>query len=85
MNSSDRDRIGDRYVSVPAPLAADATIQDWYDEYSGRFRVAAAVTNPLVGHDFGYQGVFDTEWRVADGSHVTDELLRSTSLPGDRR
>lgn len=78
-------RFGSRYVSVPAPLAADATLQDWYDEYAGRFRVAAAVTNPLVGHVFGYQGVFDTKWREADEDHVTDTPVRSVSLPEDHR
>lgn len=74
-------RFGDRYVSVPAPLAADATLQDWYDEYAGRFRVAAAVTNPLIGHVFGYQGVFDTEWRET-GDHMIDTPVRSVGLPG---
>ncbi|WP_435151544.1 DUF4166 domain-containing protein [Haladaptatus sp. DFWS20] len=78
-------RVGERYVSLPEPLTADATLQDWYDEYAGRFRVTAAVTNPLAGHIFGYQGVFDNELRNADGNRATDTTIRRVRLPGESR
>lgn len=74
-------RFGDRFISVPAPLAVNAVLQDWYDEYAGRFRVAASITNPLAGHVFGYQGVFDNEWRDETPTDDTDEPVRHSSLP----
>ncbi|SIQ75043.1 protein of unknown function [Haladaptatus litoreus] len=74
-------RVGDRYVPFPKPLTADATLQDWYDEYAGRFRVAATVTNPFAGHIFGYQGTFDNDWQKADENRLTNRRLGSIRLP----
>lgn len=78
-------RVGDRYVPIPDLLTAEASLRDWYDDYAECFRVGASVTNPIVGHIFGYQGSFQNSWEEASASErrVTDPALRGVRLPGD--
>lgn len=72
-------RIGDQYQQIPALLAAESTVRDYYDEAAGRYRASATITQPLVGHVFGWQGRFDNEWRVAE---QVDPAAGSFTLPG---
>ena len=59
-------RLRDRYVELPSLLAVDGQLRDWYDDDRDRFRVAADVTNPLVGQVIGYEGTFENEFRAAE-------------------
>ncbi|WP_192498278.1 DUF4166 domain-containing protein [Halorussus halophilus] len=80
-------RVGERYVPIPDLFSAEASLRDWYDDYADCFRVGAAVTNPIAGHVFGYQGSFQNSWGEAslDAERVTDPTLREVRLPGARR
>jgi hypothetical protein len=76
-------RIGGRYVSLPAPLAVDGRLRDWYDDADDRFRVSAAITTPLLGTVFEYEGAFENEFRTIDGDDTPQSALGSIELPGE--
>lgn len=73
------------YLSLPEPLWVDAVARDWYDEGAGRYRIGATITNPLVGHVFGYAGVFDLEREAPSDRRVSHPSLRSVDLPAEDR
>ncbi len=73
-------RLGDRYVELPELCSINGRLCDWYDDERGRFRVAADITNPLVGQVIGYEGSFETEYRSAQ---PTASALGSIALPGE--
>ncbi|RQG93985.1 DUF4166 domain-containing protein [Natrarchaeobius chitinivorans] len=75
-------RIGGRYVTLPGPLSADGRLRDWYDEEVGQYRVAAEITNPLLGAVFGYEGAFDHEFRPLEGDQPPPAALDGLDLPG---
>ena len=64
-------RLGNRYVPLPGPLAADVEVRDRYDENDERYHVTATVENDLVGHMLGYQGTF-TQNQTASGGTPDD-------------
>lgn len=66
-------RLGNRYVPLPGPLAADVVVRDRYDERDEQYHVTATVENSLVGHMLGYRGTFTQEQTADDG---TPEELR---------
>lgn len=79
-------RVGGRYVRLPAALAVDGSLRDWYDEPTDRFRVTASITNPLLGEVFGYRGHFVSEFRAVasvPADAVPETALDAVSLPGD--
>ena len=84
-----RLEVGDQWVRawdyhpLPEPLWVDAVTRDWYDEGAERHRIGATITNPLVGHVFGYTGVFDLEREPASDERVTHPALRSVDLPAE--
>jgi hypothetical protein len=42
-------------------LTGHARVREWFDDTSGRFRIEVNVTNPIIGHIFGYQGSFTVD------------------------
>lgn len=74
-------RMGGRYVQFPGPLSIDGELRDWFDDDRGRFRVTAAVDNPLVGTVFGYDGSFENAFRPV-GDATTRSSLGGVELPG---
>lgn len=76
-------RIGGRYVELPDALSIDGSLRDWYDDDRDRFRVAAEITNPLVGRVVGYDGTFDNEFRSTARS-ATTAALEAIELPGEK-
>ncbi|OAQ53181.1 hypothetical protein HTG_06815 [Natrinema mahii] len=79
-------RAGGRYVALPGPLSVDGRLRDWYDDDSDRFRVAADITNPIVGTVFGYTGRFESDFRAVDRDAAarTRSDLGGVDLPGER-
>jgi hypothetical protein len=73
------------YVPLPEPLWVDAVARDWYDEGAGRHRIGATISNPLAGHVFGYQGVFDLEREPASDERPSHPSMRSVDLPREDR
>nr|WP_254282299.1 DUF4166 domain-containing protein [Haloarcula salina] len=65
-------RLGNRYVPLPGPLAADVEVRDRYDESDERYHVTATVENGVVGHMLGYRGTFTQE--QTDGDGTPDDL-----------
>ncbi|MFN3215842.1 MAG: DUF4166 domain-containing protein [Acidimicrobiales bacterium] len=45
----------------PRALTGHARVREWFDDIAGCFRIEVDVTNPIVGHVFGYQGSFTIE------------------------
>lgn len=76
-------RVGGRYVPLPGPLAVDADLRDRYDDDAERFRVAAEISNPLIGRVFAYEGAFESEFRPVDGDATTSSALGGVALPGE--
>ncbi|MBZ6495129.1 DUF4166 domain-containing protein [Natrinema longum] len=76
-------RIGGRYLALPSPLSVDGRLRDWYDDEADRFRVAASITNPLLGRVFGYDGAFENELRPSDGDATARPALGGIALPGE--
>ncbi|SEQ81432.1 DUF4166 domain-containing protein [Natrinema salaciae] len=76
-------RVNGRYVELPSPLSVDGTLRDWYDDDAGRFRVSAAITNPLLGTVFGYDGVFENDLRPATRAVTGRPPLGGIELPGE--
>ena len=55
--------------TFPLLLSGVATVCEWYDDATNRFRIEVAVHNRRWGPLFGYRGSFDVEWRpVPQGS-----------------
>lgn len=55
--------------TFPAIFSGEANVCEWYDERTARFCIDVRVTNRRWGPLFGYNGVFDVEWRsVPDGA-----------------
>jgi hypothetical protein len=79
-------RLGRRYLPVPGPLGARGTLRDGYDEDAKRYRVAAAIGNPLLGDVFAYEGGFANRFEEASAEHrdatATESRLGDLRLPG---
>lgn len=45
----------------PRPLTGHARVREWFDDTADCFRIDVDVTNPIIGHIFGYQGSFTIE------------------------
>ena len=71
------------YHALPEPLWVDAVARDWYDEGAGRYRIGATITNPLVGHVFGYTGVFDVEREAPSDERASHPTVRRIDLPDE--
>lgn len=54
-------RVGDQYLPLPGPLAADVTVRDHYDDAAERYGVHAGLRSPLVGEIVTYDGRFTQE------------------------
>ncbi|WP_306054928.1 DUF4166 domain-containing protein [Natronococcus wangiae] len=76
-------RIGERYLALPETLSADGRLRDWYDDAAGRYRVAAEITNPLLGTVFGYEGTFENEFRSRETVESPTSALDEIDLPGE--
>ncbi|WP_226482278.1 DUF4166 domain-containing protein [Natrinema amylolyticum] len=78
-------RVGGRYLEFPSPLSVDGRLRDWYDDDDGRFRVSAAIINPLLGTVFEYEGTFENEFRPreADTDTAPPSALGGVDLPGE--
>ncbi len=76
-------RAGDTYVALPDPLSVDGQLRDWYDDESDRFRVAAEITNPLIGTVFGYTGTFESDFQAIDREAAPRSALGGVDLPGE--
>ncbi|MDF9747707.1 DUF4166 domain-containing protein [Natrinema salsiterrestre] len=76
-------RIGGRYFALPAPLAVDGRLRDWYDDEDDRFRVSAAITTPLFGTVFEYEGAFRNEFRPLEDRATPRPALGGVDLPGE--
>ncbi|MFF2479539.1 DUF4166 domain-containing protein [Paenibacillus sp. NPDC058071] len=48
----------------PRRLTGMADVCEWYDDTTERYRISVAVTNPLLGNIFRYEGSFTVEWRA---------------------
>lgn len=46
----------------PMFFSGRAQVREWFDESSGKFRIAMRVDNPTWGPLFGYNGAFDVEY-----------------------
>ena len=75
-------RASDRYLRLPGVMTAGGTLRDRYDDDAGEFRVAAEITNPLVGPVFGYRGSFDSEFRAIPAERTPESSLGGVALPG---
>lgn len=76
-------RVGGRYLALPSPLAVDGRLRDWFDDEDGRFRVSAAITNPVLGTVFEYEGAFRNEFRALAASAPPPSTLGGVALPGE--
>lgn len=76
-------RVGGRYLALPDALAVDGRLRDWYDDGIDRFRVAAEITNPVLGTVFGYEGTFENTLRPIDRDATTRSTLGDVDLPGE--
>ncbi|MCU1686284.1 MAG: hypothetical protein JWQ81_7023 [Amycolatopsis sp.] len=47
---------------VPQPIVGVASVDEWFDEASGLFRIEVAVVNGRFGPLFGYEGGFDAKF-----------------------
>ncbi|TYL39774.1 DUF4166 domain-containing protein [Natronococcus pandeyae] len=78
-------RVGERYLALPEHLSTDGRLRDWYDDAMEEYRVAAEITNPLLGTVFGYEGTFENEFRSREtGTDDPPEAaLDGIDLPGE--
>lgn len=76
-------RLAGRYLALPGPLSVETTLRDGYDDDDEEFRVAAEITNPLIGQVFGYRGTFENEFRDADANAPTSSSLVEVELPAE--
>ncbi|MBN6038669.1 DUF4166 domain-containing protein [Amycolatopsis sp. 195334CR] len=53
-----RLREGPLRTVLPARVSGTATVDEWFDEEIGQFRIQVEVTNPRFGPVFGYHGRF---------------------------
>lgn len=72
---------GDQRVSglpgsprCPELLTGRATVHEWYDEVTERFRIDVRVTNRVVGPVIGYRGSFTTAYLPIDDDGVPQHV-----------
>ena len=58
----------------PMFFSGVARVCEWFDEGSGRFRIAVEVSNRRWGKLFGYRGTFDAEWTPCDPGQVPSHV-----------
>jgi hypothetical protein len=46
----------------PTFFSGVATVCEWFDDTTGRYRIDVSVSNRFWGPLFGYRGSFDVEW-----------------------
>ena len=61
--------------TFPLLLSGVATVCEWYDDATNRFRIEVAVHNRRWGPLFGYRGSFDVEWRPAPRGSTLKAIL----------
>lgn len=71
-------RVGERYLRLPGPMAADLEVRDRYDEGDERFHVTATVESALAGRMFTYRGAFTQTFEACDP--VPEDLRPSAGL-----
>jgi hypothetical protein len=49
-------------VSLPRALTGTATVDEWFDDRSGQFRIEVAVVHARFGPVFGYEGSFSARY-----------------------
>ena len=59
----------------PLLFSGVAEVREWFDDVSGRFRIAVNVRNRTWGPLFGYQGTFNVEWRPVEAGSVPPHIL----------
>ncbi|WP_224449573.1 DUF4166 domain-containing protein [Haloprofundus salilacus] len=71
-------RRGDRYVRLPALLAASVEVRERYDDADERYHVDAVVENRLAGHVLSYRGTFTQETETLET--IPDEFRPTRGL-----
>jgi hypothetical protein len=56
----------------PMLFSGIASVCEWFDDASGRYRIEVEVRNKLWGPLFGYSGAFDVEWVNVDAGEVPE-------------
>lgn len=73
--------LGDHYVRLPGPLAADVEVRDRYDDAGECYYVLATVENALAGHILSYRGSFTQELTERDEVADLRPIRRLPTLP----
>jgi len=58
----------------PMFFSGVADVCEWYDDEIQRYRINVNVTNPLWGPLFGYEGVFDVEWKTISPDDIPADV-----------
>jgi hypothetical protein len=61
-----------RSLNIPAFLAGNAVISEWYDDKSELFKIKVNVTNKYFGFLFGYEGEFKSQFIEYDDHELPD-------------
>jgi hypothetical protein len=59
----------------PMLFSGIASVREWYDETTRRFRIVVDVRNRHWGRLFGYSGSFDVEWLQVPVGQVPPHIL----------
>jgi hypothetical protein len=59
----------------PMLFSGIASVREWYDEKTRRFRIVVDVRNRTWGRLFGYSGSFDVEWVAVPDGRVPPHIL----------
>ena len=58
----------------PMFFSGVAEVCEWYDDEIGKFRISVKVSNSRWGPLFGYDGIFDVEWKSVQASQIPDDV-----------
>ncbi len=61
-----------RSIPIPAFLAGNATVSEWYDEEKDQFKIKVEVTNKYFGFLFGYEGAFEPNFIECSNNELPD-------------
>jgi hypothetical protein len=59
----------------PMLFSGVADVCEWYDDRARRFRIEVSVSNRRWGRLFGYEGIFDVNWRPIQRGAVPSHVL----------
>ncbi len=58
----------------PMFFSGVAEVCEWYDDEINRFRISVNVSNSRWGPLFGYDGIFDVEWKKVRSSQIPQDV-----------